>query len=160
MNDALSLNSASSVNEGSRKSDALILAEAIRLVSEGVSVTFPVRGCSMLPFIVGGRDSVILEKVSTIKKFDVVLAEVEGGLHVIHRVVKIDGEHVSLMGDGNLAKCEQCVVSQIKAHVNYVVQPGGEKRALDSFGWRLFAIIWFKLLPLRRWLLAFYRKFL
>ena len=33
----------------------LIIEEAIRLVSEGVDVTLPVNGNSMLPFIIGGQ---------------------------------------------------------------------------------------------------------
>ena len=39
---------------GLMASDESIMQEAIRLVGEGVSVTFPVNGRSMLPFIVGG----------------------------------------------------------------------------------------------------------
>ena len=42
--------------------DDVIIKEAVRLVQDGVSVTFPVKGRSMLPFIFGGRDSVILQK--------------------------------------------------------------------------------------------------
>ena len=57
--------------DSAKKSDALIMAEAIRLVGEGVSVTFPVNGRSMLPFIVGGRDSVILEKPVDLRVGDV-----------------------------------------------------------------------------------------
>ena len=72
-------------------SDSAILSEAIRLVSEGISVTFPVNGRSMLPFIVGGRESVILEKPLAIQVGDVVLAYVENCRYVIHRIVKIDG---------------------------------------------------------------------
>jgi YidC/Oxa1 family membrane protein insertase len=34
--------------------DELIIEEAVRLVKEGVSVTLPVNGMSMLPFIIGG----------------------------------------------------------------------------------------------------------
>ena len=41
--------------------DNEIINEAIRLVEEGVSVTLPVNGRSMLPFIIGGRESVILQ---------------------------------------------------------------------------------------------------
>ena len=41
--------------------DQIIIQEAIRLVEEGVSVTLPVKGNSMLPFIIGGKESV--EKV-------------------------------------------------------------------------------------------------
>ena len=35
--------------------DNEIIEEAIRLVREGVNVTLPVNGNSMLPFIIGGK---------------------------------------------------------------------------------------------------------
>ena len=41
--------------------DHQIIEEAIKLASEGVCVTLPVDGRSMLPFIIGGRESVILQ---------------------------------------------------------------------------------------------------
>ena len=47
--------------------DEIIIQEAVRLVDDGVSVTFPVKGTSMLPFIIGGKESVILQKASKIK---------------------------------------------------------------------------------------------
>ncbi len=140
-------------------SDEVILSEAVRLVNEGVAVTFPVNGRSMLPFIVGGSDSVILERPTQSPKVgDVVLAEVEGGRHVVHRIVGIDAGLVSLMGDGNLAGREHCRVEQIKAKVSYVVSASGKKSSLDGFRSRLFAKIWIELLPFRRWLLAIYRR--
>lgn len=140
-------------------SDEVILSEAVRLVNDGVAVTFPVNGRSMLPFIVGGSDSVILEKPTLAPKVgDVVLAEVEGGRHVVHRIVKIEEGRVSLMGDGNLMGREHCRVEQIKAKVSYVVFASGKKRSMDSFRSRVLAKIWFELLPLRRWLLAIYRR--
>ena len=140
-------------------SDEVILSEAIRLVNDGVAVTFPVNGRSMLPFIVGGSDSVILEKPTHSPKVgDVVLAEVEGGRHVVHRIVGIEAGLVSLMGDGNLMGREHCREDQIKAKVSYVVSASGKKSSLDGFRSRLFAKIWFELLPFRRWLLAIYRR--
>ena len=51
--------------------DDKILEEAIRLVREGVSVTLPVKGNSMLPFIIGGRESVILKRAGLIEEGDV-----------------------------------------------------------------------------------------
>ena len=36
-----------------------VRAEAVRLVQKGVTVTFPVTGQSMLPFIIGGKEGVI-----------------------------------------------------------------------------------------------------
>ena len=44
-----------------------IVAEAIRLTENGESVTLPVNGHSMLPFIVGWRDCVILHKPTQLK---------------------------------------------------------------------------------------------
>ena len=55
--------------------DKDIISEAIRLVEEGVSVTLPVDGRSMLPFIIGGKESVILRRPGVIDVGDVVLAE-------------------------------------------------------------------------------------
>ena len=81
--------------------DEIIIHEAIRLVDEGVSVTFPVKGYSMLPFIIGGRESVILQKPQVVRLGDVVLAWVDDCRYVVHRVIGIEGERVILMGDGS-----------------------------------------------------------
>ena len=144
-------------------SDEVIMAEAIRLVGEGISVTFPVKGRSMLPFIVGGRDSVILEKPTEIRKGDVVLAYVESENredrhYVVHRIISLDGDRVTLMGDGNLALHEYCNRGDVCAKVSLVVKPNGKKRSLDSFLFRFFAKVWFALLPFRRYLLWIYNK--
>ncbi len=48
--------------------DNEIIEEAIRLVREGVNVTLPVKGQSMLPFIIGGKESVILHRPGLIEK--------------------------------------------------------------------------------------------
>ena len=151
------------MNQPRKVSDEVIMSEAIRLVGEGVSVTFPVKGRSMLPFIVGGRDSVILEKPNEIRKGDVVLAYVEsdnreGRRYVVHRIISLDGDRVTLMGDGNLALHEYCNRSDVCAKISLVVKPNGKKRSLDSFLFRLFAKVWFALLPFRRYLLWIYNK--
>ena len=57
--------------------DGQIIEEAIRLVREGVSVTLPVNGRSMLPFVIGGKESVILKRAPLIDDGNVVLAWVE-----------------------------------------------------------------------------------
>ena len=48
--------------------DKEIIEEAIRLAREGVRVTFPVKGQSMLPFIIGGKESVILNNAFRMMK--------------------------------------------------------------------------------------------
>lgn len=138
--------------------DEQILEEAIRLVSEGVSVTLPVNGRSMLPFIIGGQESVILQKPIQPKVGEVVLAWVEKCRYVLHRIIRINGEQVVLMGDGNLAGTEHCTISDIKAIATHVVSADERRHELYN-GWRRFgAKMWFWLRPIRKYLLAIYRR--
>ena len=145
------------LNEKASVNDDLILAEAIRFVGEGVSVTFPVNGRSMLPFIVGGRESVILEKFNGLKIGDVVLAWVDGNRYVIHRIIEMDGEKLTLMGDGNLMGVEHCSINDVKARAVAVVNARGCKRSLDLGPRKAAAKLWMFLKPVRKWLLLPYR---
>jgi hypothetical protein len=148
--------------------DTEIINEAIRLVEEGVSVTLPVNGRSMLPFIIGGRESVILQQTPKqgetrqgapqMKLGDVVLAWVEGNRYVVHRIIRIDGDRVTLMGDGNLVGTEHCRLSDIKAIATHVV--GSDEQPHDLYTSRrmLGVRLWWWLLPIRRYLLAIYKR--
>ena len=55
------------------KSD-IVIDEAVALVRDGYSVTLPVTGRSMLPFIIGGRESVILAPPADLRRGLVALA--------------------------------------------------------------------------------------
>ncbi len=135
-----------------------IIEEAIRLVDEGVSVTFPVNGRSMLPFIIGGKESIIMQKPAELKIGDVILAWVNGTHYVVHRIIRIDGDHITLMGDGNIAGTEHCLRSDVKAIATHVVDAKGEIHDLYN-RWRQWgARLWFLLRPLRRYILAIYRR--
>jgi len=140
--------------------DEVIIEEAIRMVGEGVSVTFPVRGFSMLPFIVGGRDSVILQRPGNLRVGDVVLAWVEDERYVVHRIIQIAGERVTLMGDGNIAGVEHCRLSDVKAIATHVVKPSGRHRSLQSVWMMRAARWWFAVRPVRRYILGIYRRLL
>ena len=135
-----------------------IIEEAIRLVREGVNVTLPVNGNSMLPFIIGGMESVILHRPVLIDVGDVVLAWVDGNGYVVHRIINIDGDRVTLMGDGNVKGTEHCLLKDVKARVTHVVSADNKKRDLYS-RWRVRAArLWYWLRPIRRYLLAIYRR--
>lgn len=140
------------------KEDYPILEEAIRLVGEGISVTMPADGKSMLPFIIGGEESVIMEKAARVRRGDVVLAWVDDHRYVIHRIIAITGNHVTLMGDGNRAGREHCLLTDIKARVTHVVDKQGHKRFLYTWWRNIGARCWYLLLPIRRYLLAIYRR--
>ena len=136
-----------------------IIEEAIRLVKEGVNVTLPVNGNSMLPFIIGGKESVILHRPGGIVDVgDVVLAWVDGNRYVVHRIIKLDYDRVTLMGDGNVAVTEHCRLNDIKARVTHAVNADNKERDLHN-RWRMHAAkLWYWLRPVRRVLLAIYRR--
>ena len=138
--------------------DNEIIEEAIRLVREGVNVTLPVNGNSMLPFIIGGKESVILHSPGGIVDVgDVVLAWVDGNRYVVHRIIKLDYDRVTLMGDGNLTT-EHCALGDIKARVTHVVDAKDRTHYLYN-RWRMLgAKVWYWLRPIRRYLLAIYRR--
>ena len=134
------------------------IEEALRLVQKGVTVTFPVTGQSMLPFIIGGKESVILQKPENLKVGHVVLAWVDGTHYVVHRIKAIDGDAVTLTGDGNLGGLEHCHLSDVRALATHVVDAKGGKHELYT-KWRMRGVnFWNKIFPLRRYILAIYRR--
>lgn len=135
--------------------DEIIIKEAARLVAEGVSVTFPVKGRSMIPFIIGGRESVILQQPANLKVGHVVLARVGPERYVVHRIIRISPNgQITLMGDGNIRGTESCKANDVLARATHVVDWQNRRRPLDSRGQLFKARIWYFICPLRRYLLA------
>lgn len=139
-------------------SDENILSDAVRLVNEGLAVTMLVKGRSMLPFILGGHDSVVLTRPGTVKPGDVVLARIDGRRYVLHRVMSVSADKVVLMGDGNLRGQEVCPPADVLARADEIVGADGRHRRLDSPAAQRRARRWRRLLPLRRYLLAIYKR--
>lgn len=135
-----------------------ILADLIKLVDEGQRVILPVKGYSMLPFIIGGKDSIELVKPDVVAVGDIVLAWINDNRFVVHRIIRIDGDHVQLMGDGNLTDDEYCPISDVKARAEYVIAPNGKRRYLYTPQRLRLTRLWKSLLPVRRWILAIYRR--
>lgn len=137
----------------------IVIKEAIAMVQEGRHVVLPVKGFSMLPFIIGDRESVeLVSPQSPLKTGDVVLAWVDGTHYVVHRIISVDGEKVTLMGDGNPSGIEHCTTGDVAAVAEYVVAPNGKRRYLYTDSRMRFARLWGRLLPVRRWILAVYRR--
>lgn len=136
----------------------VLLPEVDRLLASGTCVTLRTKGNSMLPFIVGDRDCVTLEPSKTFLSGDIVLAHLENGHYVLHRILAIKNEHIILMGDGNLIGKEYCRTTDICGKVCAIIRAG--KRAIDpnTPSERRKARVWIKLLPVRRYLLAIYRR--
>jgi hypothetical protein len=135
-----------------------LIGEVKKLLKTFPSVVLPVKGTSMLPFIIGSKESV--ELVRWEKDFqigDIVLAWTKD-YYVIHRIIKINGDDYTLMGDGNIIGTESCKRSDIVAKAEYVVDKHGNKHYLYTPRRCQASRLWNKLKPVRRWILAIYRR--
>lgn len=87
----------------------ILLPEVARLISGGHSVTIPVRGNSMGPFLADRRDRVTLGGFvpDDLQPGVTVLARETGGRIVLHRIIARSGDRLILQGDGNLRQTEE-----------------------------------------------------
>src|SRR5574344_410664 len=116
-----------------------------QVIQEGHSATIRVKGFSMRPFLETCRDKVILSKPFGIKTGDAVLAEIEKGHFVLHRIIAINGTHITLMGDGNIQGTEACELSDIAGKVTTFIRKG-KPVSVQSRRWRIYSYLWPKLL--------------
>ena len=138
-------------------SNALLLPE-IRILEEGHTVTISLKGYSMRPFLENNRDKALLKKAENPQVGAPVLAEIKPHVYVLHRIVSIRGNQVVLRGDGNL-ECEHCQLSDVKGEVVGFYRKGRDTLdAVNGFKWKAYSFVWVRLYPIRRWLLAFYRR--
>lgn len=134
-----------------------LVDETVELLEKGHSVTLPLRGYSMRPFLEDGRDKALLKKNSHYKVGDAVLAEISPHKYVLHRIIKIKGDDVVLRGDGNYGT-ENCKLSDIKALALGFYRKGKDSiDRTDGKKWHMYSVLWTHLFPIRRYLLFFYR---
>ena len=112
----------------------IFFAEVERLISEGQSVTIPVKGFSMRPMMRSGKDKVILTAHSdkAIGQGAVMLFR-HNGHHIMHRIVKIEGQNITFAGDGNYNKTERATKDDIVATVTAIMR------------WRIYSTLWLAL---------------
>ena len=134
----------------------VLLGLARDMVRDGHTATIPVKGFSMRPFLEHQRDSVLLEAPAELKVGDAVLAEVEPDWYVLHRIVEIEGDDITLMGDGNIGCTEQCKRKDVAGVVTQYIRP---RRTLSADDPKLVRRIrlWKRLYPIRRYLLFVYK---
>lgn len=113
---------------------------------EGKTVRVAVNGQSMLPFFRSGS-TITLRPVQDedIRKYNVVMADA-GHAYVVHRIVEVGKESITLLGDGNLRGTECVTRDKIYGVVDC------------SRTHLFFAKLWVWLRPLRRFPLAFFRR--
>lgn len=92
----------------------------------GYEVSMVPKGRSMLPTIQDNTDIVTLRAKDKVKVGDVVLAEIDTGHYVMHRIVEIRGQEVTLKGDHN-KNVEHTVLSHIVACMVGLQSGGGQR---------------------------------
>ena len=116
------------------------------ILLEGQAVKVAVKGQSMLPFFVSGA-TVSIRPItpSDFKVYNVVFADA-GNHFVIHRIIGLEGDKVTLLGDGNIVGTESMSRDKVYGVVDC--------SALNL----LLARLWVALRPVRRFPLAIFRR--
>lgn len=137
----------------------LFFPEVAKILNEGSKVTVRVQGTSMLPFIHGNADCILLEKVNEVGWGDILLCKIKDH-YVVHRLIGRKGNHLLLMGDGNCYGKETCMLDDVAGKVLLIIRPDGTKVDCNSQSERRKALLWHKLVFIRRYLLWIYKKFI
>lgn len=129
------------------------------LISEGKKVTITVKGNSMNPFFVHLRDQITLGpwKDEDIRKGTVALVKDTRGNYIIHRIIKREGNMVTLIGDGNIGLTETATLENIIG-IMYSITRKCRTHSSQGKIWRCYSWLWMTLLPVRRWPLGLWRK--
>ena len=129
----------------------IILEDVAALAAEGREVTIKPLGNSMLPFIRGGKDNVRLQKKQDVAVGDIILVRLPGPRYVLHRLIRKEGDRLTLMGDGNISGTESCREEDVLGTV--VAIERGRRVIVPGNG-----LWWKRLHPVRRYILAIYRR--
>ena len=131
----------------------LFCAEVEAMLSEGREVQIRMKGHSMRPLLRSERDQVVLTPCTDparLRPGDVVLFRC-CGRHILHRIVRRDGDRLTLAGDGNYRITEQCTTRDVAGIAVRIIRASGRVVGCDSPGWQLRSRLWLAIPPwLRR----------
>ncbi|HEY9543178.1 S24/S26 family peptidase [Prevotella sp.] len=148
-------------NEGATKRvvipNAILFPEIAKLLEQGHSVSLRLLGGSMRPFLEDKRDIAVLKLSENYHVGDIVLAQITLTHFVLHRIIAIAQDDITLRGDGNYG-CEYCKIKDIKGIALGFYRKGRTTfESVESRKWKFYAWLWPALFPIRRYLLFAYR---
>lgn len=146
----------------SKLDDAIIpaskwVAIMLPLIEEGHELRISPSGTSMLPFILGGRDEVVLSSRFSVrlKRGDVVLYSREDGTHVLHRIHHIKDDKFYMLGDFQ-TWIEGPIDSQYVVAVAKAFIRKGKHITCNNPFYKMVTGLWLFLRPIRPLLLRIY----
>ena len=108
-----------------------------------------ISGNSMSPFLIHGRDTIYLSRLTRpVKRGDVLLYQRDSGAYILHRVYKIEGDSFTMVGDAQTELEPGIRPVQVIAIMSSAKRKG-KKQAPGSFWWEFFEKIWIRMVPLR-----------
>ena len=120
----------------------LLMPVLCDLLAEGKDVPLTVTGNSMQPFLMHGRDSVVVSPVTAaVRRGDVVLLRDASGRYLLHRVLRLRGEALITCGDGNMRPDRSETPGMIVGVVTHARRKG-RMIGPDSFVWKFYARVW------------------
>ena len=114
-------------------------------IAVGGSVRVRVKGNSMAPFLINGRDTVFFEALPSraLRSGDILLFQRKNGRYVMHRLYRIENGLLTFVGD-NQSRLEKGVEKeQVIAFVNHCVR-GGKDLYCDHSALNRFMICYMK----------------
>jgi len=112
----------------------------IEMLKNGNTVLLVVKGNSMFPFLISGRDKVFLKATAEpLKKGDIVLYKNRNGKYVLHRISKVDKDsNFEIIGDGQLIADYPVDAENVIAKAVKVIRKGKEYNS-KSLIWKAFS---------------------
>ncbi len=133
--------------------------QAEELIGEGQTVKMRFTGASMLPYLRPGADTVLLAPAGGRElKAGMVVFFRYNDHYIVHRIVKRRGDELYIQGDGNLTQYEKIATDEVIAVVEGVIRPGGRETSPLSACARAYWAAWLALRPIRKYILAVYRR--
>lgn len=132
-------------------------------VDYGECFNIRVDGTSMLPLLGYGRDTIIIRRTRTDEPIVGRIAMYRLGPkhYVTHRVVKVENDVVTLLGDGRITYDEPIHRDMVVGVVEGVIRKNGRKLSCTSRLWRFREWLWLSQpMIVRRYALAIIRRWM
>lgn len=136
----------------------VLMEQLLAVMEEAQTVPLVISGNSMSPFLIHGRDTVYLSKITApLKRGDMILYRRDSGAYILHRICRTEGDTFCLVGDAQVQLEPGIRRDQVLAIVTAVRRKGRLLRQ-GSFWWEFFEKIWLRLIPLRRPVIGLYAR--
>ncbi|MBR0540683.1 MAG: S24/S26 family peptidase [Clostridia bacterium] len=122
-------------------------------LAAGGQFEISIKGTSMLPLLVQGRDTVTLTAVNEpLEKYDIPLYRRKDGGFVLHRVVKAENGCYTMCGDNQWVLEKGIEHSQVIGKVCKITRKGKCFETTNS-RYKLYCRVWQFLFPIRKYLI-------